>query len=189
VEGEHVKYAAHCGAGSGGRAVAEHGSMELVVSGNRFYVGLAGDLRIPIHPHEREADRSVLVVVGDDYFDGIGASDEQGIDDDMHFVDGATVLAGDGTSSTGKVAEPVQPASGSLVEEHDMHRAVDDSALTTFERDLQGPPPGLAPWRLGPAARNLAAIPTVLRRLCPHNDASPKLAPSPCASAQADGHR
>jgi hypothetical protein len=163
--------------------------MELVVSGNRFYVGLAGDLRIPIHPHEREADRRVLVVVGDDYFDGIGAPDEQGIDDDMDFVDGSTVLVRRGTSSTGKVADPVEPASGSLVEEHNMHRPIDDPALTTpFERDLQGPPPRLAPWRPGPAARNLAAIPTVLRRFCPRNDASPKLAPSPCASAQADGH-
>ena len=120
--------------------------MELVVSSNRFYVGLAGDLRIPIHAHDREADRSVLVVVGDDYFDGIGAPDEQRIDDDVDFVDGSTVLARPGTSSTGKVADPVEPTSGSLVEEHDTHRAVDDSALTTlFERDLQAPPLALRP--------------------------------------------
>jgi hypothetical protein len=66
MEREHVKYAAHRGAASGGRTVAEHGSAEAVVSGNRFYVGLGGELCVPIHPHDREADRSVLVVVGDD---------------------------------------------------------------------------------------------------------------------------
>ena len=116
--------------------------MEVVVSGNGFYVGLAGDLLIPIHPHDREADRSVLVVVGDDHFDGIGASGEEGIEDDVDFVDGATVWQGYGTSATGEVEEPAEPASGSLVVERDMNRAVDDPARTTlFERDLHGPPP------------------------------------------------
>jgi hypothetical protein len=139
VEGEHVKYAAHRRAASRGRAVTEHGSTEVVVSGNRFHVGLAGELCIPIHPHDREADRSVLIVVGDDYFGGNFTSGEEVIEDHFDFVHGAERLPGFGTSATVEVGKPVEPASGSLVEERDMHLTVDDPALSTlFERDMHG---------------------------------------------------
>jgi hypothetical protein len=139
VESEHVKYAAHRGAASGGRAVAEHGTTKVVVSGNRFYVGLAGELCVPVHPHDREADRSVLIVVGDDYFGGSVASGEEVIEDLFNFDDGAKRLPGFGTSATVEVGEPAEPASGSLVEERDTHRAVDDPGLSTlFERDVHG---------------------------------------------------
>jgi hypothetical protein len=130
VESEHVEYSAHRRFARGGRAVAEHGSTEVVVSGNRFYVGLAGELLVSIHPHDREADRSVLVVVGDDYFGGNVAAGEDVIEDHFDFVDGAKRLPGFGTSVTLEVGEPAEPASASLVEERDPHRAVDDPALS-----------------------------------------------------------
>src|SRR5262249_14427178 len=142
VESEHVEYSAHRRAARGGRAVAEHCTTEVVVSGNRFYIGLAGDLFVPVHPHDREADRSVLVVVGDDYFGGDVASGEDVIEDHFDFVDGAKRLPGSGTSVTVEVGEQAEPASGSLVEECNLHRGVDDPALRRlFERDMHSPPP------------------------------------------------
>ena len=103
MESEHVEHAAHRGAAGGGRAVAEHGSTEAVVSGNRFYVGLAGELCVPVHPHDREADRGVLVVAGDDYFGGSVASGEEVIEDLFDFDHAAKRVPGFGTSATVEV--------------------------------------------------------------------------------------
>jgi hypothetical protein len=140
MEREHVEYSAHRCAASGGRAVAENGSTEVVVSGNRFDVGLAGELLVSVHPHDREADRSVLVVMGDDYLGGNVAPGEDVIEDHFDFVDGAKRFPSFGASLTVEVGEPAVPASGSLVEEHDLYGAVDDPTLRRlFERDLHSP--------------------------------------------------
>jgi hypothetical protein len=64
------------------------------------------------------------------------------IEDLFDFVDGAQRLPGFGTSATVEVGEPAEPASGSLVEERDLHRAIDDPALgVLFGRDLHSIPP------------------------------------------------